>query len=133
MQRYCTIHIDNYDDNASLSTDLDDSFARLNVSTTVASLGTSQSNNFETSQDIDGSNVNLQGSATRLFVKGQIEDNDNYYSFTLSTGEHASLVLTTQNGGDVDLELSDPSRIALARGVEGAINISEHISGFVAP
>ncbi len=61
------------------------------------------------------------------------QDTQDYYSFSLSAGQSATIVADSLNGAGLQITLVDGNGDVLATGVGGATNVSESISDFVAP
>ncbi len=95
-----------------------------------------------TAQGISGSSFLLGTSgADRLGVVGSlpsnpvsppVPDTQDYYSFSLSQGESATIVATSQNGDNLAITLVDGNGNVLASGVGGATNVNASIENFVA-
>jgi methionine-rich copper-binding protein CopC/protocatechuate 3,4-dioxygenase beta subunit len=60
------------------------------------------------------------------------QDTQDYYSFSLSAGQSATLAVEALNGKAVHITLVDGSGNVLATGVSGSTNVSEYIQNFVA-
>lgn len=53
-----------------------------------------------------------------------------YYKITLAAGDRATIAVTGQGGGNLNLDLRDSSDLVLATGTGGATNLTKSISGF---
>jgi len=105
----------------------------LNSAKERESSGGSSNDTSAEAQAVDASTISLQGTADRLAVLGEIQDDDDidFYKLDLSTGHGVTLALTSLNGGHADLELYDPSGVLVATGTEGGQNVSTYIYEFV--
>ena len=56
-----------------------------------------------------------------------------YYSFSLNAGDTATVAVTGQGAGNLNVDLRDGSDSVLATGVSGATNLTKVISNFTAP
>ena len=61
------------------------------------------------------------------------QDTQDYYSFSLSQGQSATIVAKSLNGENVQITLVDGNGNVLATGVGGSTNVTESIAKFVAP
>ena len=96
-------------------------------------LGAASNNTWATAQTLLSSSVSLGAVADRLAVLGTLGAADqDWYSFTLGSGDSATISLEGLQPGDVDVELFDASGTKLAKGVEGTATAVEHVAGFVA-
>lgn len=84
-------------------------------------------------QSLEASSISLQDDADRLAVLGVSEGGDDLFAFNLVADQLTSLALTSLDGGDLGLELLGSSEAVLARGVEGANSVDEHVADFMAP
>ena len=85
---------------------------------------------YTSAQEIGGSEINLSGGGRRLAVVGRTEnDSVDWYSFTLTAGERATLV--DQGEISVSLDLYDSSGSQLARGTH--TGNGERIDDFPVP
>jgi hypothetical protein len=83
-------------------------------------------------QDIEASAIDL--GSDRVAVRGLTDSDDDFYSFGLTAGQVASLVLTKlDNLGEVGLGLFNSAGALLQTGVGGATNVDQVIRNFVAP
>ena len=103
-----------------------------------ASQESGDNNALEGAQDISGSFISLGGSATRGAVQGGLSDtaDADWYHFSIGTGEQATIALTHEDRQDasrneIRLDLYDSTGTLLAKGLSGAENVDQHISGFV--
>jgi subtilase family serine protease len=81
-------------------------------------------------EDLTLSTVVLAGGADRLAVLGELAEGDvDMFQFSLSAGQHASLLMSSENGGGL-LALLDGDGLELARGVAGASNHDQAIAEF---
>ena len=61
------------------------------------------------------------------------QDTQDYYSFSLTAGQSATIVAESLNGLDVQITLVDGNGNVLATGVGGSTNVTRKIENFVAP
>jgi len=91
-------------------------------------------------QDLDASAIALQGSADRLAVLGVSEGGDDHYSFTVPSGDLATVALTALDDrgvagpedGALELALFDASGTLVALGASGPENVTRIIEDFIA-
>ena len=105
----------------------------LNAAVEEESLLGIANDEYTSAQEIGGSEINLSGGGRRLAVVGRTESefggSSDWYSFTLTAGERATLV--DQGEISVSLELYDSSGIQLARGTYSGAG--ERIDDFPVP
>jgi len=95
----------------------------------------STNNTIGTAQDLSATALPLVTGADRMAVLGGIggaADTD-VYSFTLSAGQVATIVVTSLGAGASQVILEDGSGNALAVGVGGATNVTQVINRYQAP
>ncbi len=56
-----------------------------------------------------------------------------YYSFSLSAGQHASIAIKSLSGGDLQVELENAQGAALVQATAGPANVDKAIADFTAP
>ena len=61
-----------------------------------------------------------------------MQDTQDYYSFSLTVGQSATIVAKSLNGQNVQISIVDRNGDVLATGVGGSTNVSESIENFVA-
>lgn len=83
-------------------------------------------------ESIDGSSVAVGNGGDRLGVIGSLNGNPDYFSFSLSQGQYATLSLSAHGDAGVQLQLVDGAGNVLAGGSTAAFNDDQRISGFVA-
>jgi uncharacterized repeat protein (TIGR01451 family) len=109
--------------------------ATLNAALENEAYGGAANDTIATAQDLSSTAVALATGADRMAVLGGIAgaaDTD-VYSFSLSAGQVATLLVTSQGAGVSHVVLEDGGGNPLAAGSAGPTNVGEIISHFVAP
>ncbi|MGB2822461.1 MAG: LamG domain-containing protein, partial [Phycisphaerae bacterium] len=105
----------------------------LNAAAELEDLGGAPNDALPDAEDLEASMLPLGDGLDRLAAYGRSEGAADHYSFTLGEDQIASMVLTPQGGGDLDLALLDESGTLVTLGVKGTANVGESIDGWIVP